>query len=242
MQIEPDGSKQIPRSDPNILTTTLGRWDRALRGPDDPGPPRDRPSIPEAELAPLTALLGDLREANDPDAARSELWSRAYEEIHQIARRKFRDERVNHTLQATALVGEAYLRLASVTFENRAHFFHSVARAMFQILVEHARHKQSLAAGGAHRRVEFDLHFPGYCAEVAPLELQDALERLEARSERSARTAMLHGVLGLTIEEVAEILGVSRRTAAEDWKQAKLHLRAVFGRDVTRAAVSPTEG
>ncbi len=209
---------------------------------DRPAPDRgdetqdETPPGGDAGISGLTEILARALGTSEADPgsqeeAKSELWSRAYDEIRKIAAWKFSDERPGHTLQITALVSEAYLRLESAQFESRAHFFFAVGRAIKQILIEHARHKKSQKAGGEYRRVDLDFTLPGFASSVDPLELEEALEKLQKRSRRSAEITVLHGYVGLSLDEAAEVLEISRRTAADDWKLAKMFLRAEMRSD-----------
>ena len=152
-----------------------------------------------------------------------------YRELHQIAARLMASERANHTLQTTALVNEAYLRLVDarqVSWQGRAHFFAICARAMRQILVDHARSRGSAKRGGGEMAVELG---EGLAANASPeaslLELDEALKRLEALDPRKSQVVELRFFGGLSVEEAAEALNISTETVRRDWKlaQAWLH-------------------
>jgi len=158
-----------------------------------------------------------------------------YEELREIASRLMRAERLDHTLRPTALVHEAYCRLVDqsrVTWENRAHFFGIAARAMRQILVEHARARAAAKRGGGWNRVTLDDHL-GMIADSAleVIDLDEALTRLAEMDERMARVVELRVFGGLTGEETAHVLGVTRRTVQRDWRMAKMWLAREFAED-----------
>jgi RNA polymerase sigma factor (TIGR02999 family) len=137
-------------------------------------------------------------------------------------------ERTDHTLQTTALVNEAYLRLADQTnpcWQNRAHFFAVAARAMRQILVSYARTQQAQKRGGGAVKVDLDevaLVSPEESKEI--VELHEALEQLSALDSRKAQVVELKYFGGLNYEEIAEVLKISRITARRDWEFAKVWL------------------
>jgi RNA polymerase sigma factor (TIGR02999 family) len=151
-----------------------------------------------------------------------------YPELRRLALNHLRRERENHTLSPTALVHEAYLRLAGgaeVSWESRAHFFGAAARAMRQILVDHARIRGAAKRGGGWRRVTLEEEFtPSGRRHFDFLDLHNALEKLMGFDERAARTVELRFFGGLTLDEVAHVLGVSRRTVAGDWTVARMWL------------------
>jgi RNA polymerase sigma-70 factor, ECF subfamily len=151
-----------------------------------------------------------------------------HRELHQIARRCMDWERKGHSLQPTALVNEAYLRLVDVqqmNWQNRAHFLAMAARLMRRILVDHARSKRSDKRGGGAATITFDdalvvSNDPG-CDLVA---LDDALETLATVDERKSRMIELRFFGGLTVEETASVLQVSPDTVKRDWRLAKAWL------------------
>ena len=153
-----------------------------------------------------------------------------YDELRKLAAHRIAQEAPGQTLDATALVHEAYLRLVDTTtaqhWDNRAHFFAAAAEAMRRILVERARHKKSLKGGGARLRIDL--------AEVEPaaaepddelLALHEALEKLEAKDKRKADLVKLRFFAGLTIEEAAQVLDIATSTADKDWAYARCWLR-----------------
>jgi RNA polymerase sigma factor (TIGR02999 family) len=156
-----------------------------------------------------------------------------YRELHRIARGYMVHERPDHTLQATALVNEAYLRLVDtrqVQWQDRAHFLAICARAMRQILVDHARSRASRKHGGGQIALQFDenLGVPE-SSHSNLLELDGALKRLEALDPRKSRVVELRFFGGLSLEETAEALNVSPRTVKRDWQLARAWLYRELG-------------
>jgi RNA polymerase sigma factor (TIGR02999 family) len=145
-------------------------------------------------------------------------------ELKRIARRSLRAERGEHTLQATALVNEAYMRLidvASVRWEGRAHFFAICARIMRQIMVEAARARMAEKRGGAALRITFDEALPAVCRESQFVALEDALRELAVFDERKARVIELRFFGGLSVQETAHVLNVSEQSVHRDWRLAR---------------------
>ena len=168
----------------------------------------------------------------------SKLFRPILKELHQLARMAMRRERPDHTLQPTALVNEAYLRLAGChpgKWENRAHFFGAAARSMRQILVDHARARLTGRRGSGHVRVELR---ESMAAKESNLEdvvaLDSALERLAEVDVRSARIVELHYYAGLTFDEAAALLGISNKTAKRDWEFARAWLETHLRSKVSR--------
>ena len=154
-----------------------------------------------------------------------------YDELRKLAAVRLAHENPGQTLQATALVHEAYLRLVGSgeqqTFDHRGHFFAAAAEAMRRILVEKARQKKSLKAGGQQKRLELSrIDDDNKGPEPNILALNEALERLEIQDPRAAELVKLRFFVGMTILESAEVLGVSAATAKRDWAYAKTWLRA----------------
>lgn len=171
-----------------------------------------------------------LQQANlsDPDTA-DELLQLVYGDLRAVAARQLQREQAGHTLQPTALVHEAWLRLIGATpvhYEGRGHFFRIAARAMRQVLVDAARQRRAAKRGGALRAITLDPEVAGELpAELQFLELHDALARLEALDPALGHLVELRFFTGLTLDESADALGVSRRKAAKDWAAARLWLR-----------------
>lgn len=151
-----------------------------------------------------------------------------YDELRRVAKRILRGESSGHTLQATALVNEAYLKLIQqheVEWQNRAHFFAIAARLMRRILVDHARNHQASKRGGAARKLSLDEALGVPAAQAVDLiALEDALTELARLDPEQSRLVELRFFGGLTIEEVAEVLGVSPATVKREWNMAKAWL------------------
>jgi len=162
-------------------------------------------------------------------AARERLIPLVHQELHQIARRCMAGERVGHSLQATALVNEAYVRLVdgkAVAWQDRAHFLAVSARVMRRILVDHARARHAQKRGGEGARVTFD---EALVVTEEPRQnfvaLDDALEALAKFDERKGRVVELRFFGGLSVEETASVLNVSPDTVMRDWRLAKAWLQ-----------------
>ncbi len=176
----------------------------------------------------VTRILHELRAG---DADRPEVTARAFEllyaELRSLAAALFRTERAGHTLQPTALVHEAFARLVDrerVDWQGSAHFRGIAGQAMRRVLVDHARARLAAKRGGGRDRVTLSAvpGVPGAGFEL--IELDDALTKLARESERAARVAELKVFAGLSGDEIAEALGVSRRTVTGDWTVARLWL------------------
>ncbi len=178
----------------------------------------------------VTQILLDLGAGHgDADAVSERLYGAVYEELRGLARSLMRGERANHTLQPTALVHEAYFKLvdgARAGWESRAHFFGTAARAMRQILVDHARKHRAHKRGGELQRVTLDEALVGGQGEFdfEILALHDALEKLAREDERMARVVELRIFAGMSAKEAAHVLGFSKRTIDADWKMARMWL------------------
>jgi RNA polymerase sigma factor (TIGR02999 family) len=175
----------------------------------------------------ITQLLLDWSRG-DP-AALNQLMPLVYDELRQLARIHLRRERPDHTLQATALVHEAYLRLIdqhSVTWQNRAHFFGIASQMMRRILVNHALARRAAKRGGFGQRLSLDEAVSlGNQRDVDLVALDEALTDLEKMDPRQSRIVELRFFGGLSIEETAEVLHISPATVKRDWTTAKLWLR-----------------
>jgi RNA polymerase sigma factor (TIGR02999 family) len=184
----------------------------------------------------VTCILSAI-EQGDPKAA-EQLLPLVYDELRKLAAQKLAQEKPGQTLQATALVHEAYLRLVDTEkvqrWESRGHFFAAAAEAMRRILVENARRKSSAKAGGGRNRVDLAGVEPAIEGpHVDLLELDAALEQLAAKDQRKARVVKLRFFAGLTNEQAAEALGISTSTADNDWAYAKSWLRLAMLGDRT---------
>jgi RNA polymerase sigma-70 factor (ECF subfamily) len=174
----------------------------------------------------VTRLLA--RWTDGDQAALQQLVPIVHEELRRLARRQMAGERPGHTLQPTALVNEAYLRLVNLKqmqWQNRAHFFAMAARLMRRILVDFARSRGYQKRGGEAQQVSFTEALEvagGQPTDVVALD--DALEALADVDERKSRIVELRFFGGLSVEETAEVLNVSRETVKRDWKFAKMWL------------------
>jgi RNA polymerase sigma factor (TIGR02999 family) len=175
----------------------------------------------------------------DPHAA-SQLLPLVYDELRQLAARKLARETPGQTLQPTALVHEAYLRLVGdQKFEGRGHFFAAAAEAMRRILIEAARRKQLPKHGGGRRRIELDEAHRILESPDDLLLLDDALGRLGAEDATAAAVVQLRLFTGLSVEEAADALGLARATAYRHWAFARAWLRCELG-DEPLAEESPS--
>jgi RNA polymerase sigma factor (TIGR02999 family) len=160
--------------------------------------------------------------------ATSDLLPLVYEELRKLATHKLANEAPGQTLQPTALVHEAWLRLVQVgdpNFQNRAHFFAAAAEAMRRILIDNARRKRALRHGGGQQRIDIqhvDLASTGNDDQM--LAVNEALDKLTAQNKMEAELVKLHYFVGLTLEESAQVLGVSARTADNYWAHARAWL------------------
>ena len=174
----------------------------------------------------VTHLLAELRTGKKE--AESRLIEVVYPELRKIAMRYMRSERPGHSLQATALVNEAYVRLLGQhdrDFQNRSHFFAVAATQMRLILVDHARQKRAQKRQGERVRVDLtDVLMVSEDKLEQVLEIDEALERLRGWDPRQCKIVEMRFFAGLTEEEIAEILGVTPRTVKRDWKVAKAWL------------------
>jgi RNA polymerase sigma-70 factor (ECF subfamily) len=183
----------------------------------------DEPSVSPHRV---TQLLADWSRGDD--AALAQLTPLVYEELRRLAHHYMDGERPDHTLQTTALVNEAYLRLADQTnpnWQSRAHFFAAAARAMRQILVSYARSNRAQKRGGGGARIELDeaaILSPEQSKEI--VDLHEALERLGTLDSRKARVVELKYFGGLNHDEIAEVMKTSIVTVRRDWAFAKAWL------------------
>ena len=182
--------------------------------------------------ASVTQLLSAV--GNGDAAATEVLLAIVYQELRSMAHRHMAREREGHTLQTTALVHEAYLRLIdqkATTWQNRSHFYGIAAQMMRRVLVDHARSRGSVKRGGALQRMELD-EAMGVTEDRAAqaIALDEALTNLAAFDERKSKVVELKFFGGLAVAEVAEVLGVSVGTVERDWTLAKAWLRREMGR------------
>src|SRR5262245_55039581 len=174
-------------------------------------------------------------EQGDPSAA-AQLLPLVYDELRKLAAKRMAHEQPGQTLQPTALVHEAFLRLVDVEqaqhFNSRGHFFAAAAEAMRRILVENARRKKADKAGGGWQRHELlDAELAVDTSGDDLFDVDEALTRLAAEHPRAARLIHLHFFLGMTIDEAAAQLGVDPRTAYRDWTYGRAWLRRELDRD-----------
>lgn len=174
----------------------------------------------------VTRLL--MEWSNGSEEALRQLMPLVHGELHRLARRHMRRERPHHTLQPTALVNEAYLRLVDqkeARWESRSHFYSVAANVMRRILVDHARKRLAEKRGGGAEDVSFDeaVGAPG-APRLSPLEVDDALRKLEVLDSRQSRIVELKFFVGLGIEEIANLMNVSPATVVRDWRTAKAWL------------------
>lgn len=180
----------------------------------------------EAEK-PITHILSEIKSGNQE--ALGELLPLVYDELRRLANSYLKNERANHTLQPTALVHEAYLRLLGqkeIAWQNRAHFFGVSARLMREILIEYARGRNRLKRGGEFRtQIALDeaVSFAG-AKDFDVVSVDEALTKLEKLDERQARVVEMKFFAGMTIEEIAEVSGISAATVKREWATAKLLL------------------
>jgi RNA polymerase sigma factor (TIGR02999 family) len=182
----------------------------------------------DSSVAPhrVTQLLSEW--SHGDDSALAELTPLVYEELRRLAHHHMGGQQSDHTLQTTALVNEAYLRLADQTkptWQSRAHFLAVATRAMRQILVSYARSNRAQKRGGGGARIELDesaILSPEQSKEI--VDLHEALERLAALDSRKAQVVELKFFGGLNYDEIAEVLKIARMTVRRDWEFAKLWL------------------
>jgi RNA polymerase sigma factor (TIGR02999 family) len=179
-------------------------------------------------MSEVTRILSEI-EVGDPSAA-AQLLPLVYDELRRLAAHKLAQERPGQTLDATALAHEAYLRLVDVprlqTWDSRGHFFAAAAEAMRRILVENARRKKRIKHGGSLQRVDLDgIPLATRFDADALLAVNEALEGLGREEPAAAELVKLHFFLGLTLEEAANVLGVSRATVFRQWAYARAWLK-----------------
>jgi RNA polymerase sigma factor (TIGR02999 family) len=206
------------------------QWHAAV---NDPGPTSGLAArgliLQVRSMSEATRILAAINQG-DPHAA-SQLLPLVYDELRQLAAQKLALETPGQTLQPTALVHEAYLRLVGdQQFQGRGHFFAAAAEAMRRILVDNARRKKAVKHGGELQRVDLE----GQDVPVRPppeeiVALDEALTRLTAEDPEAGQIVQLHFFAGLSIEEAAEALGVSRATAYRQWSFARAWLRCAIG-------------
>jgi RNA polymerase sigma factor (TIGR02999 family) len=182
-------------------------------------------------MSDVTRILSAI-EAGDPQAA-EQLLPLVYDELRRLAAQKLAQEKSGQTLQATALVHEAYLRLVDGDptrhWNSRGHFFGAAAEAMRRILVDQARRKNAEKRGGGRQRVALEsveAELPRRADDL--LAIDEALTRLAAEDPQAAKLIQLRYFAGLSIEDAAEAIGISRSTAYEQWAYARVRLRCLL--------------
>lgn len=196
-----------------------------MRAPGNPNQLRVQ-SISMTDKGEITRLLHGLRERDSK--AEAELFARVYDDLRALARRRVSRGAHDRTLNTTALVHEAYIRLidqTDVSYQDRRHFTAVAARAMRNIAIDHARAKATSKRGGDVEQVVFDESMLGQELSIhGLLALGEALEKLSAESERLCRVVELRYFAGLTIEEIGEELEIGPRTVKRDWRKARAFL------------------
>ncbi|MDZ4781653.1 MAG: ECF-type sigma factor [Planctomycetia bacterium] len=183
-------------------------------------------------MSDVTRILSQI-DSGDSSAA-EKLLPLVYDELRKLAAARLAQEKPGQTLQATALVHDAYLRLVDVEkaqhWNSRAHFFGAAAEAMRRILVDQARRKQAQKRGGQGQRIPLDAADVGFESPADELlDIDVALARLAAEEPQSARLIQLRYFAGLSIEDAAELVGISRSTAYEHWSYARVRLKTLLG-------------
>jgi len=199
-------------------------------GSRDDTPSRSAAAGPAAQQQ-VTRVLQDVGAGRAQ--ASQQLLPLVYEELLVIARQRLRDERVHHTLNATALVHEAYMRLVgddAAAWENRAHFFGAAARAMRQVLIDYARKRGRAKRGGDQARIPLNVVDLAVEAPVEDvLAVDRAVEKLAAKDPRMAEVVQLRFYAGLSVEETAAALGMSERTVRREWSLARAWMMRELG-------------
>ena len=182
--------------------------------------------MPASDPPPITLMLNGMTAPDSDPAAADRLLGLVYDQLHQIARGRMSAERSGHTLQATALVHEAYLRLLGeapdVPWRDRSHFYRAAAESMRRILVDHARRRAAEKRGGRMRRLAIDI-----CDLAAAddpqqiIALDDAMTKLQQSDPDAAEVLRLRFFAGLTVEQTAAALGISERTVKREWSYAR---------------------
>lgn len=182
----------------------------------------------------VTRILSDIEDGDS--GAVEQLLPLIYDELRRLAAQKMSGESPDHTLQATALVHEAYVRLVGLNgvqhWNSRGHFFAAAAEAMRRILVENARRKQRIRHGGDRDRIDLDAIDPASLkADEKLLGLNEGLASLEIEQQVAAEVVKLRYFAGLTTEQCAELLGISVRTVQRHWKFARAYLQQTIYSD-----------
>ena len=189
--------------------------------------------ITSIRVSDVTQILNAI-EQGDPKAA-DKLLPLVYEELRRLAAKKMSQEKPGQTLQATALVHEAYIRLVdneAQKWENRCHFFNAAAEAMRRILIDNSRRKQRLKRGGSQRRIDLDnVEFPIETPSDDLVALDEALQKLAKMDKVKADLVKLRYFTGLTLEQAAGLLNLPERTAKRYWAHARAWLYRQINED-----------
>jgi RNA polymerase sigma factor (TIGR02999 family) len=185
-------------------------------------------------MSEVTRILSAI-EQGDPHAA-EQLLPLVYDELRKLAAQKLAQEKPGQTLQATALVHEAYIRLVDVGkvqhWDSRRHFFAAAAEAMRRILIDKARRKQASRYGGGRQRVALaEVQLIGQATAEEVLDLDEALQKLAGQDAAAAELVKLRIFAGLSVEQAGKAIGLSRTTAYRQWTYARAWLRSRMGRD-----------
>jgi RNA polymerase sigma-70 factor (ECF subfamily) len=198
----------------------------------------DDPRSPDPSSHAITALLAELRKGNKQ--AEEQLIPLVYKELHRLSRHYMRGEREGHTLQTSALVNEAYMRLAgehNVDWKNRAHFFGTAAHVMRRILVDHARTRDAQKRGGSAEKVSLENAFVYTDAQSwQVVAVHEALNKLQKWDERQCRIVELRFFAGLNVEETAEAMAISPTTVKREFQMAKAWLYGELNKDMGEAS------
>jgi RNA polymerase sigma-70 factor, ECF subfamily len=192
--------------------------------------------MPVQSASKVTALLHDVQAGNRPAVDR--LFKAVYQGLREIAEQMFRREPPGQTIQPTALVHDAYFKLIdqkNVDWQSRAHFLGVAAQAMRRILLDRARRRGAVKRGGAWNRVELNERIiPGYQRDEDIVALDEALQRLAKLDPQQARMVELRFFAGLSVEETAKVLGISKRSAEREWTMVRAWLRRELSNNGTQ--------
>ena len=174
-----------------------------------------------------------LNRSNDTESPADQLWELVYPELRRRARNLFKNERADHTLSATAIINEVFVRLTTASareWQDRTHFYSAASGIMRHVLIDYARARTSEKRGGANVRETLDENvFPAIAAsEAGYQEARDALDRLALENDRAATVVALRAFGGLTVEEVTLELSISERTVKSDWVTARVRLKSIL--------------
>lgn len=187
----------------------------------------------EADITTQSTPTGSEAQHTAPGTCPPELLTAVYDRLRTMARAKMTSERADHTLQATALVHEAFLKLAAtpdVRWSGPRQFYGAAAESMRRILIDHARHRNSQKRGGKELHFQLDENTIGITPELRSLEaLQMALEELQERDARMHEIVMLRYFAGQSVEQTAELMELSPRTVKREWSVARAWLRTKLG-------------